>query len=194
LHILRPGEPIEGDWYSGTVPTNVQLGTNVRTDSTYCFRGYESELEPGLIVGDHVTIWRTGLSAGGGGKITIGDDCYLANSAIACQLEVTIGDRVIACMGSTIADCDFHPFDPAQRIIDARAVAPGGDRSQRPPLLSKPVRIGSDVWIGPNAAILKGVTIGDGAVIAAGAVVTGDVPAGAHATGNPAVIRPEPAL
>lgn len=37
------------------------------------------------------------------------------------------------------------------------------------------VYIGNDVWIGLNAVIMKGVTIGDGAVIAAGAVVTSDV-------------------
>ena len=36
--------------------------------------------------------------------------------------------------------------------------------------------IGNDVWIGANACILRGVTVGDGAVIAAGAVVTKDVP------------------
>ena len=38
-----------------------------------------------------------------------------------------------------------------------------------------PVAIGNDVWIGRNAMILKGVTVGDGAIIAAGAVVTRDV-------------------
>ena len=37
------------------------------------------------------------------------------------------------------------------------------------------VEIGNDVWIGANAVILKGSTIGDGAVIAAGAVVRGHV-------------------
>lgn len=45
------------------------------------------------------------------------------------------------------------------------------------PLISKPVMIGYDVWIGAGAIILKGVKIGDQAVIAAGAVVTKDVPA-----------------
>jgi acetyltransferase-like isoleucine patch superfamily enzyme len=39
----------------------------------------------------------------------------------------------------------------------------------------KRVSIGKDVWIGANAVILPGVTIGDGAIIGAGAVVTGDV-------------------
>jgi len=42
-------------------------------------------------------------------------------------------------------------------------------------LLSKATRIGDDVWIGSNAIILGGVTIGNGAIIAAGAVVTHDV-------------------
>ena len=39
-----------------------------------------------------------------------------------------------------------------------------------------PIRIGENVWIGSNATILPGVTLGDWAVVAAGAVVTKDVP------------------
>lgn len=49
-----------------------------------------------------------------------------------------------------------------------------------------PVSIGSDVWIGAQAAIMGGVTIGDGAVIAFGAVVTHDVPDYAIVGGVPA--------
>lgn len=51
-----------------------------------------------------------------------------------------------------------------------------------------PIKIGSHVWIGSNATVLPGVTIGDWAVIAAGAVVTQDVPALAVAGGVPAKI------
>ncbi len=39
-----------------------------------------------------------------------------------------------------------------------------------------PIKIGAHVWIGSNATILPGVTIGEWAVVAAGAVVTKDVP------------------
>jgi acetyltransferase-like isoleucine patch superfamily enzyme len=38
-----------------------------------------------------------------------------------------------------------------------------------------PIHVGNNVWIGANAVILGGVTIGDGSVVAAGAVVTKDV-------------------
>lgn len=47
------------------------------------------------------------------------------------------------------------------------------------------------MWIGENARICKGVTIGDNAVIAACSVVTKNVPANAIAAGNPAKIVKE---
>lgn len=48
--------------------------------------------------------------------------------------------------------------------------------------------VGDDVWLGLNAVILSGVTIGQGAIIAAGAVVTKNVPPYAIVGGNPARI------
>jgi serine acetyltransferase len=48
--------------------------------------------------------------------------------------------------------------------------------------------IKDDVWIGANAIILSGVTIGQGALIGAGAVVTKDVPPYAIVGGNPAKV------
>lgn len=50
--------------------------------------------------------------------------------------------------------------------------------------------VGNDVWIGREATILPGVTIGDGAIVATGAMVSRDVPAYAVVAGNPArVVR-----
>ena len=49
-----------------------------------------------------------------------------------------------------------------------------------------PIKIGAHVWIGSNATVLPGVTIGDWAVVAAGAVVTRDVPAMTVVGGVPA--------
>ena len=49
-----------------------------------------------------------------------------------------------------------------------------------------PIVLGKNVWVGANATILRGVTIGDNAVVAAGAVVTKDIPADTVAGGVPA--------
>lgn len=50
------------------------------------------------------------------------------------------------------------------------------------------VLIENDVWIGANAVILKGVTIGRGSIVSAGAVVTKDVPPYAIVGGVPAKV------
>ena len=71
-----------------------------------------------------------------------------------------------------------HNFEDTTRRIDQQGVS------------TKPVVIGDDVWIGANAVILPGVTIGPHSVVAAGAVVTRDVPPGCVVGGVPAkVIR-----
>ena len=53
---------------------------------------------------------------------------------------------------------------------------------------SAPIVLGKNIWVGSNATILQGVTIGDNAVIGAGAVVTGDIPADTVAVGVPAKV------
>lgn len=64
------------------------------------------------------------------------------------------------------------------------------DPAYRKDLHPAPIKIGKSVWIGANATVCPGVTIGDGAVVAAGAVVTKDIPANVVAGGVPAkVIR-----
>jgi acetyltransferase-like isoleucine patch superfamily enzyme len=105
-----------------------------------------------------------------------------------CAERITVGKRVVISYNVTIADSDFHPIDPVARKRDAMANAPQGDRSQRPPYVTRPVTIEDDVWIGIGAIILKGVTVGRGARVGAGAVVTSDVPAGKMVAGNPAVV------
>jgi hypothetical protein len=86
---------------------------------------------------------------------------------------VTIGADTLVSMKATILSSN-HAIPPLNRKI----------REERDELL--PTKIGCDVWIGANAVILGGVTIGDGAVVAAGAVVSSDVQAGAVVAGVPA--------
>lgn len=60
--------------------------------------------------------------------------------------------------------------------------------NDRGTMVPAPIHIGKHVWIGSNATVLPGVTIGDGAIVAAGAVVTRDVPENTIVGGVPASV------
>jgi maltose O-acetyltransferase len=107
-----------------------------------------------------------------GYNIRLGDGVFLNfNCVILDVVEVTIGDRTQIGPAVQIYTAD-HPRDAETRRAGLE--------------FGRPIRIGSDVWIGGGAILLPGVTIGDGAVIGAGSVVTRDVPAGVTVAGNPA--------
>ncbi|HEY3671836.1 MAG TPA: acyltransferase [Acidimicrobiia bacterium] len=170
-----------------TLPPNVHLGHDCFVERKDSFARFRSERDPGVVLGDrvHVSTW-TEFSLEPAGFVTVGDDSVLVGAIFMCAGDIRVGKRVLVSYQVTIADCDFHPIDAALRRADAIAIAPEGDRTRRPPLVTRPVVIGDDVRIGIGALILKGVTIGNGAQLLPGAVVTHDVPAGATITGNPA--------
>lgn len=188
FYALKPGAELPGDWFNGRIPSNVSAGEGTVIDSSFCFKHFYSTQTVGLRVGRNTTIWRASLAADEGGRIEIGDYCYIANASLVCSERIRIGSRVLIAGGVTIADSDFHPIAPAARLADTVALSPVGDRKRRPRIETRPVLIEDDVWIGYNATILKGVRIGAGALIAPGALVLRDVPPGAEVAGNPAVV------
>jgi acetyltransferase-like isoleucine patch superfamily enzyme len=185
-HPLRPGAVLKGDWFDGRVPENISVGTDCRIDSSFCFKHFYSKRNPALLVGHHVTFWRTSLATEAAATIEIGSHCIIANASLVCVDRISIGSEIFIAGGVTIIDSDFHPLDPALRLRDLVALSPVGDRSRRPPIESRPVAIGDGVWIGFNATIGKGVRVGEGAVIWPGAVVLDDVPPDTVVGGNPA--------
>src|SRR6202035_5187264 len=129
------------------------------------------------------------FSVGENGRCTIGDFTLLNGALIMADERIEIGSYCLISWNVGIADSDFHPLEPAQRLIDAHALAPYfKDRPARPRLKTAPVKIANNVWIGMNAVILKGVTIGENSVVAAGSVVTKSVKTNTVVAGNPAVV------
>lgn len=132
------------------------------------------------IRGQLLTFWH-------GGKITLGDYCYLGEGArIWAALSVAIGHRTLISHNVNIFDNNTHPIDdPVARHMQVKQIF-SGERPSGYGLHERPVRIGDDVLIACGAIILPGVTIGAGAVVGAGSVVTKDVAAYTLVAGNPA--------
>jgi len=141
-----------------------------------------------LILGQHCTMDGVQFAVGAEAMIEIGDYCYFTNTVLLSELSLHIGSYVVIGWNTTIADTDFHPLAPALRIADAIACSPIHNGRPRPPIARREVRIDDDVWIGPNATILKGVHIGAGSFIEPGALVTRDIPPRSRVAGNPATV------
>lgn len=107
-----------------------------------------------------------------GKNITIGKDVFI-NSGCHFQDQggIVIGDGAFIGHNVVLATIN-HDLDPKNNRKNHYA----------------PITIGKNVWIGANATVLPGVSIGDWAVIGAGAVVTKDVPAKSVMGGVPARI------
>lgn len=180
--------PQPGYWVNGELPENVQVSSNTIITADYAFKRFRSRRNPALNIGTDCTMEGVHFAIGEDGHIEIGNYCYFTNAVLLCELEIKMGNYVVVGWNTTIADTDFHPIAPAERIADAIACSPLGKNQPRPEIVRKKVIIEDDVWIGPNATILKGVHIGAGAFIEAGTLVVNDIPPRARVIGNPAQI------
>ncbi|WP_435302709.1 sugar O-acetyltransferase [Ligilactobacillus cholophilus] len=125
----------------------------------------------------------------------VGTDLYIEPN-FNCQFgfNIDLGNEVFLNHDCTLQD--FAPIiignqaniAPRVGFYTASAV-PQKNRSQHA-MIAKPIILQDNVWIGGNAVILGGVTIGKNSIIGAGSVVNTDIPANSIAVGNPAkVIR-----
>lgn len=102
--------------------------------------------------------------------------------------SVTIEDDVVISWGVTIVDHNSHALEWEKRAQDVADWHRG--RKNWADVVIAPVILKKRCWIGFNASILKGVTIGEGAIVGAGTVVTKDVEPYTVVAGNPArVVR-----
>jgi acetyltransferase-like isoleucine patch superfamily enzyme len=115
-----------------------------------------------VVVGDRVTFYPR-VSIRGYGRLTIGDHCSINSGVIfGLTCDVTLGSHVL--VGDHVS---FRTADHEFRDSDVPIVEQGERRG--------PIVVGDDVWIGANATVLRGVTIGRGAIVGANSVVTRDV-------------------
>ena len=117
--------------------------------------------------------------AGEGAPLVIGKNCKINDRVhISAHESVVIGDNVLMASNIFISDNSHGSYGAASSLPD---VAPD-DRE----IVTKPVRIGDNVWIGEGAAVMPGVTVGSGVIIGTNAVVTHNVPGNTIVAGVPA--------
>ena len=120
---------------------------------------------------------------------------YIGDSTLIARCPIVIGNDVMISWGCTLYTHNAHSLDWRERAKDV-ARTNADYRAGRDFLASKnwevvraePITVCDKAWIGMNAIILRGVTIGEGAIVGAGAVVTHDVPPWTVVAGNPAQV------
>lgn len=139
---------------------------------------------------------RSTLNLFNGGRIEIGKGCFIMDYAMILSYggNIKIGDRVSVNpftilyghggleIGNDVLIAAHTVIIPANHTFSSRKLI----RTQH--ATAKGIKIGDDVWIGANCAILDGVTVGKGCVIGAGSVVTKSLPPYSVVVGNPAKI------
>lgn len=110
------------------------------------------------------------------GEVKVGRNTWIGPG---CILDGSGGDLQIGDWCSISAGVQIYTHHTVNRSISL------GEK----PIDYAPTKIGSGVYIGPNAVIQMGVTVGDKAVIGANSLVNRDIPPGAKAYGTPARIR-----
>jgi len=125
-------------------------------------------------LGDDSTIEDFATVNNGVGAVRIGNRSRIGISCVVIG-PVTIGNDVMLAQNIVVSGLN-HPYEDVHVPISAQKVT------------TKQIVIEDESWIGANAVITAGVTVGKHSVIAAGSVVTKDVPPYSIAAGNPARI------
>ncbi len=179
------------DWYPGAVPDNVLVDPSAYIETTFSFHLYRSEAEAGVSIGKGAaTYLGTMFDVGPSGRVRLGDYAMVHGARIICDAQVDISDYALISWNVVLMDGYRVPMEVDHRRAALRRVGTGDQRLLEPDAAARPIRIEPNVWIGFDACVLPGVTVGRGSIVGARSVVVCDVPPYTVVAGNPArVVR-----
>jgi acetyltransferase-like isoleucine patch superfamily enzyme len=182
------------DWYPGTIPDGVEIDGTAYVETSFSFLLYRSEQRPGVVYGRGASSYLgTMFDVSPRGRVTLGEYALVHGARIICDDEIVIGDHALISWNVVLMDTYRFSADPEVRRGELTAVPTELPRVLSGAGRSRRIEIGPNVWIGFDAVVLPGVTVGEGAVVGAKSVVTTDVPAYTVVVGNPArVVRAVP--
>lgn len=179
------------DWYPGKIPDNVVVNETAYIETTFSFYLFRSQLPNAVEIGAGASTYLgTMFDVGPRGRVKLGQFALVHGARIICDTEIVIGDYALISWNVVLMDTYRVPFGKAERRKELEQVL-----ARRPPYTvasvpARPIHIERNVWIGFDACVLPGVTIGEGSVVGARSIVVENVPAYTVVAGNPArVIR-----
>lgn len=169
------------------IKNNFEVDVRTITKKVYVTIGEKS------VVRGHVNIENAD------GFVEIGNNCNIGeNCTFNSVCGIRIGNNVLISWNVIFYDHNAHSVDADLRREDVLSIyereitgdiTEWREKKKNWDIVGKaPIIVKDDVWIGFDAVIMKGVTIGEGAVIASCSVVTHDVPPYTVVAGNPARI------
>lgn len=183
---------IQSDFFLSTFKSLLTLrfqgatvGESFKT-SGKCF--FKARAEGSICIGNNITLLaghrtnRVGMvnpvliETFGDGYVELGDNTGASSVVISSRSRIVIGKRCKIGGNVRIFDHDFHSLD-----FEVRRSEKDSQHVE-----SQPINIGNDVFIGTNAIILKGVSIGERSIVASGSIVTKSIPVDQVWGGNPA--------
>jgi len=179
------------DWYPGTIPENVFVDESAYVETSFSFYFFRSEQPRAVEIGRGASTYLgTMFDVGPRGKVSLGEYALVHGARIICDNEISIGDYALISWNVVLMDTYRMPFDVAGRRKELELVATREPRQAEGKVAAQKIEIQRNVWIGFDACILPGVTIGEGSIVGARSVVAENVPPFTVVAGNPArVIR-----
>lgn len=186
---MNPDRTLPWDWHPGRVPENVTVDPEAYLETSYSFHLFRSSAADAVRIGRGASIYLGVMfDVGPQGRVGVGDFTLINGARIICDAEVSFGDYCLISWNTVFMDTCRLPTSLSARRAELAAMATRSPRRVEGNAQARPIRIERNVWIGFDACVLPGVTVGEGSVVGARSVVVEDVPPYCVAVGNPARI------
>jgi acetyltransferase-like isoleucine patch superfamily enzyme len=187
--MMKPGETLPWDWHPGVIPDNASIDETAYVETTFSFFHYRSVAPTGISIGRGASTYLgTMFDVGPKGQVSLGNYALVNGARIICDDEIKIGDYALISWNVLLMDTYRVPINPVTRRLELEQATKRNPRYIDSKAPARPIHIKSNVWIGFDACVLPGVTIGEGSIIGARSVIIENVEPFTVMAGNPARI------